>query len=101
MASTTLKTILITGCSGGGIGWAIAKELASHGHHVFATARDIRKIPTELASLSNVTVFQLDVTSESYIKLLVECVAAVTEKLGSKGLDVLVNNAGAGKSDYC
>ncbi|CAG8984163.1 hypothetical protein HYALB_00008165 [Hymenoscyphus albidus] len=98
MASTKLKTVLITGCSGGGIGAGIAQELANQGHHVFATARDISKIPTELSSLSNVTILRLDVTSQPSITEAVENVTTVTERIGSAGLDVLVNNAGYGYS---
>ncbi|CAG8959750.1 hypothetical protein HYFRA_00001656 [Hymenoscyphus fraxineus] len=98
MASTKLKTVLITGCSGGGIGAGIAQELANQGHHVFATARDISKIPTELSSLSNVTTLRLDVTSQSSITEAAKIVTTVTERMGSAGLDVLVNNAGYGYS---
>ncbi|PYH98136.1 NAD(P)-binding protein [Aspergillus ellipticus CBS 707.79] len=71
-----LQTILITGCSANGIGSALAQTLADQGHHVFATARSSSKIPSSLAALSNVTVLPLD--------------------LHGAGLDVLVNNAGAG-----
>ena len=98
MVAEKLKTILITGCSAGGIGLAIAQVLAQRGHHVFATARDTSKIPTELSSLSNVTVLRVDVVSESSITESVQAVAAATEELGSKGVDVLVNNAGIGYS---
>ena len=63
MASTP-KTILITGCSAGGLGAAITLALAKQTHHVFATARDVNKIPEELRALSNVTAFPLDVTTE-------------------------------------
>ncbi|KAH8589193.1 hypothetical protein B0O99DRAFT_664717 [Bisporella sp. PMI_857] len=98
MAAKGLKTVLITGCSGGGIGSAIAQALAQRGHHIFATARDTSKIPTELSSLSNVTVLRVDVVSQSSISASVNEVAAATEELGSKGLNVLVNNAGIGYS---
>ncbi|KAI1330304.1 NAD(P)-binding protein [Xylariaceae sp. FL0255] len=86
-----LKTVLITGCSAGGIGAAIAATLAKHGHHVFASARDISKIPEELSNLSNVNVIQLDVSSTDSV-----AAAAAVVKDGGRGLDVLVNNAGAG-----
>ncbi|EED12541.1 oxidoreductase, short-chain dehydrogenase/reductase family [Talaromyces stipitatus ATCC 10500] len=86
-----LKSILVTGCSGGGIGSAIALLLARKGHHVFATARNTSKIPEELTSLSNVTVLSLDVTSMPSVK---EAAKAVSES--GHGLDVLVNNAGIG-----
>ncbi|KAI8949841.1 hypothetical protein F4801DRAFT_603029 [Xylaria longipes] len=58
MSST--KSILITGCSAGGIGAAMALVLARHGHHVFVTARNTAKIPEALSSLENVTVLPLD-----------------------------------------
>ncbi|KAK8004818.1 oxidoreductase [Apiospora arundinis] len=88
------KTILVTGCSAGGIGAAIAAALASppHDHHVFATARDPSKIPASLSSLPNVTVLPLDVCSPASIS---DAVKLVTES-DHPTLDVLVNNAGAG-----
>ncbi|KAI1657539.1 oxidoreductase [Daldinia decipiens] len=49
------KSILVTGCSAGGIGAVIALNLAKSSHSVFATARNTSKIPEELSSLSNVT----------------------------------------------
>lgn len=83
------KTVLVTGCSAGGIGAAIATALATHGHYVFATARDISKIPETLSGLSNVATVELDVCSPSSIDEAVKFVS-------DRGLDVLVNNAGAG-----
>ena len=61
------KRILITGCSANGIGAALALALARKGHHIFATARNLSKIPVSLVSLSNVTPVQLDVTSPESI----------------------------------
>ncbi|KAI1151616.1 oxidoreductase [Nemania diffusa] len=87
------KTVLITGCSSGGLGAAIAFALAKQAHYVFATARNVAKIPEELASLSNVAVLPLDVSSP---ESLAEAVRAVTAS--GKQLDVLFNNAGAGYS---
>ncbi|KAL2021076.1 hypothetical protein VTK56DRAFT_7495 [Thermocarpiscus australiensis] len=90
--STANKTILVTGCSAGGIGAAIAHALAKRGHAVYATARDMSKIPAELAEHPNVTTLALDVTSAASVADAARAVA------GGKGgrLDVLVNNAGAG-----
>lgn len=85
------KTVLVTGCSAGGIGAAIAGALAKQAHHVFATVRDTGKIPPSLSNLSNVTIIELDVCSPSSVA---EAVKLVTES--GRGLDVLVNNAGAG-----
>ncbi|KAJ5557155.1 NAD(P)-binding protein, partial [Penicillium frequentans] len=85
------KRILITGCSVNGIGAALALALARKGHHVFATARTLSKIPESLVSLSNVTSVQLDVTSSESV---IEAVRVVEDH--GVGLDVLINNAGIG-----
>lgn len=86
---TPQKSILVTGCSANGIGAAIALELARHGHHVFATARNTAKIPEALSSLGNVTVLSLDVADTASV-----AAAAHTVADAGRGLDVLVNNAG-------
>jgi NAD(P)-dependent dehydrogenase (short-subunit alcohol dehydrogenase family) len=93
--SARKQTILVTGCSAGGIGAAVARELAQRGHHVYATARTASKIPTELSELPNVTVLQLDVTSDESVKAAAKAVADNVASTGT-GLDVLVNNAGYG-----
>jgi NAD(P)-dependent dehydrogenase (short-subunit alcohol dehydrogenase family) len=85
------KCILLTGCSANGIGAALALALAWKGHHIFATARKLSKIPESLVSLSNVTPVQLDVTSPESIT---EAVRVVEDH--GVGLDVLINNAGIG-----
>ncbi|KAK3327467.1 putative short-chain dehydrogenase/reductase [Cercophora scortea] len=85
------KTVLITGCSEGGIGWAIAKAYQARGYHVFATLRYPAKAGSVLAGLSDVDILPLEVTSDESIR---QCAAEVeTRTAGS--LDVLVNNAGA------
>jgi len=81
-------TVLITGCSPGGIGHALAKEYHSKGAHVFATARRIEVID-DLKNLGMSTL-ALDVTKPESIRAVREAVAAET---GGR-LDVLVNNAG-------
>ncbi|KAJ6437643.1 oxidoreductase, short-chain dehydrogenase/reductase family [Purpureocillium lavendulum] len=85
------KTILITGCSMGGIGDALAQSLAGQGHHVFVTARDTSRISPELRSLFNVSILTLDVSSAVSIADAAEAVRQT-----GRGLDVLVNNAGVG-----
>ena len=90
------KTVLITGCSAGGIGSALALSLAQRGHHIFVTLRNTAKVDPTLSALSNVTVLQLDVTSSGSISVAAEAVSKETQKQGHKGLDVLINNAGAG-----
>ncbi|KAI0390514.1 hypothetical protein F5Y17DRAFT_461688 [Xylariaceae sp. FL0594] len=99
------KTVLITGCSEGGIGAALAVEFHSRGHRVFATARDTSKM-VSLAALG-IETLPLDVTAEASIS---DAAAAVREKLLSSSsrnfgsgnadaappprLDILINNAG-------
>lgn len=85
-----MKFALITGCSQGGIGYALALELQRHHDiHVFATARSVSKM-CQLAHHPNVTLLALDVTSPASIDA---AVAAVTRQTGGR-LDYLVNNAG-------
>lgn len=83
-----MKTILVTGCSAGGIGAAVALELAKLNHHVYATARNTSKISAKLSSLSNVTVLQLDVTSDDSVRHAAEAVAG--NAASGRRLDVLV-----------
>lgn len=86
------KTVLITGTSAGGIGSALASAFSKRNHTVFATARDVTKA-SHLASLPGVVIIALDVTIPDSIVAAVEAVKA---KTGGKGLDILINNAGAG-----
>ncbi|KAI1144054.1 NAD(P)-binding protein [Hypoxylon sp. FL0543] len=77
------RSVLISGCSDGGMGAALATAFHKAGFHVYATARNPAKM-VQLASLG-IETLQLDIQDESSI-------AAVVSKLPS--LDVLVNNAG-------
>jgi NADP-dependent 3-hydroxy acid dehydrogenase YdfG len=92
---------LITGCSRGGIGDALAQEFYHKGVRVFASARDLSKIQ-HLKAMGLDTV-QLDVTSEESIQ---NAVRYIEKESGGK-LDYLVNNAGMGRfqrsqcSKYC
>lgn len=90
MAASNPKIILITGCSDGGIGAALALELHRRGHRVIATARDVGK----MAKLreAKITTLTLDVTSSSSIDACVAEVSALTDDR----LDMLINNAGGG-----
>ena len=83
------KTILITGCSAGGIGYALAAECQRRGLTVFATARTTSKM-SALEKLPNMTLLPLDVTSPSSIA---EAVQQVKSRTGGK-LDYLLNNSG-------
>lgn len=85
----TKQSVLITGCSKGGIGSALVTEFQSRGLHVFATARDLAKM-NHISTLKNVTLIRLDVTDEASIEAAVARVRAVTGRL-----DYLVNNSGA------
>jgi NAD(P)-dependent dehydrogenase (short-subunit alcohol dehydrogenase family) len=87
------KSILITGCSAGGIGSALALVLAKRfpENHIFATARNMSKISEQLSSFPSITVLPLDVLSAESVAGVVR---AVTDT--KLGLDVLINNAGAG-----
>jgi NAD(P)-dependent dehydrogenase (short-subunit alcohol dehydrogenase family) len=102
--SNSSKTVLITGATAG-IGRMTALHLAKLGHHVIATGRK----PAELAKLraeataelaangrtssGKLDTLLLDVTSLASISAAVH---EVEQLLGSRGLDVLVNNAGFG-----
>jgi 1-acylglycerone phosphate reductase len=88
-----LDSVFITGCSAGGIGSAIAIEFQKQGLHVFATARDVKKLG-HLKELANVTLLQMDVTMKQSVDAAVDAVRK-SEKGGGK-LKYLVNNAGLG-----
>ena len=85
-------TTLITGCSQGGIGDALAREFANRGHHVFAAVRNLSKA-AHLSELKDIEVVTLDVTSSESVDGLV---ADLKRRLLEGKLDILVNNAGLG-----
>jgi 1-acylglycerone phosphate reductase len=87
------RTVLITGCSDGGLGCALAIEFHKDTSiRVFATARNLTKV-SRLASLG-IETLALDVLDPASINA---CVAEVS-KLTNGSLDILLNNAGAGYS---
>lgn len=89
------KSVLITGCSAGGLGAALALAFQKHGYYVFATARSPAKIPVTLTNLPNVHALSLDVTSHESVYAAAK---SVRTTLKEKGLDVLFNNSGIGYS---
>lgn len=86
------RSILITGCSDGGLGAALALAFHKNGDRVLATARN----PSKMAHLKSfgIETLALDVLSEESLQASVKEVSALTN--GS--LDMLINNAGAGYS---
>ncbi|MGY6163929.1 SDR family oxidoreductase [Paraburkholderia strydomiana] len=86
------KTILITGTSNG-FGHDIAQTLASAGHRVFATMRDISGRHREAANVlssQGIEILELDVTDNASVDA---AFASLFWKTDGK-LDVLINNAG-------
>jgi len=90
LATTAKKTLLITGCSLGGIGDALAQAFHRKGFQVFATARDLSKV--QHLKEMGLTVLPLDVVDLLSIKSALESIKKAT----SGTLDILVNNAGIG-----
>ncbi|KAJ5824295.1 Glucose/ribitol dehydrogenase [Penicillium robsamsonii] len=88
-AIDTRRSVLITGCSPGGIGNSLAREFNRSGLRVLATARDAATI-SDLADLG-IETLSLTVDDLDNVKA---CFADVEKRLGDKGLDYLINNAG-------
>jgi 1-acylglycerone phosphate reductase len=84
---TSPKSVLVTGCSDGGIGSAIALTFAQRGLLV-AGARNPSKM-SKLANLPNVRLLTLDITKPEDVR---SAVATVKKETGGT-LDFLVNNA--------
>ena len=85
-------TALITGCSQGGIGDALARQFSNRGYHVFAAVRDLAKA-AHLSDAQDIDVVTLDVTLSESINGLV---ADLNGHLPEGKLDILVNCAGFG-----
>ncbi|CAI5492262.1 unnamed protein product [Closterium sp. Naga37s-1] len=81
------KVVAITGCSKGGIGYALAEEYARRGAKVFATARSVEAM--DGLQEQGVSTVKLDVTKEDDIKSAVD---VIVKSAGQ--IDILVNNAG-------
>lgn len=82
-----METVFITGASRG-IGLELARQFLALGYQVIATYRNQ---PTQelknLLTNQNLSLFELEVTSESSIQALVD-------SLNGRSIDILVNNAG-------
>ncbi|CAD0049929.1 unnamed protein product [Aureobasidium pullulans] len=85
------RTVLITGCSEGGMGAALAVAFHKAGIRVYATARGLFKM-TGLSALG-IETLSLDIESPASI-------AACIDQLSARKVtvDILVNNAGASAS---
>lgn len=81
-----MSIAVVTGASSG-IGAATAKLLAADGFEVIAAARRIDRLNDLEKNHPNIKAEQLDVTDQKSVDDFVE-------KLGGKGIAVLVNNAG-------
>ncbi|KAL5342043.1 hypothetical protein BJX70DRAFT_386456 [Aspergillus crustosus] len=84
-------TVLITGCSEGGIGSTLAQAFHDRGFHVFATARSLSKM-AHLKQLQHITLLEFDVESQASIDSALKAVIAHTGGTGK--LDYVVNNGG-------
>jgi len=84
------QVVLITGCSDGGLGSALALAFHKAGYRVIATARNLSKL-TATRQLG-IEEIELDVLSDSSLSEAVQKLQALT---GNR-LDILVNNAGEG-----
>jgi 1-acylglycerone phosphate reductase len=86
------KTVLITGCSEGGIGHSLALEWQSKGYRVFATARRLEAM-TALTN-AGIECLAMDVTDRTSLETVKD---QIQQKTGGT-LNILVNNAGQGTS---
>ncbi|KZP11235.1 NAD-P-binding protein [Athelia psychrophila] len=85
---STQKTVLITGCSAGGIGNELALEFHARGLRVIATARRVQAM--ENLANAGITTLILDVADPESVARAKDDVT----KLTGGTLDILVNNAG-------
>lgn len=86
------RIVLVTGCTDGSAGSALARQFQRRGCRVFAAARSLDKMQS-LADLDGVDRLVMDVTSPAQIAAALDAVRTATG--GGGRLDVLVNNAAA------
>lgn len=85
---TSQQFVLITGCSDGGLGAALATAFHERGYRVFATSRNLRTMP-QVSNLSGARVLQLDITGAADLQA---AKTAVSEESGGS-LSYLINCA--------
>lgn len=82
------EVVLITGCSDGGIGSALATEFCSNGFTVVATSRSVSTMK-QFEGHDSIELLPLDLLSEESVKQAVDSVMSMYGRI-----DILVNNAG-------
>jgi len=86
------KVVLITGTNSG-FGWLTAKSIATLGHKVYATMRDINgknaAQAKALSAIENITVLDVSLTDEASVQNALDTIIAAEGRI-----DILVNNAG-------
>lgn len=85
---TSQQSVLITGCSDGGLGAALATTFHERGYRVFATSRSLKTM-SKVSSLSGIRILQLDVTSAIDLEAVK---TAISEETGGS-LSYLINCA--------
>ena len=86
------QTILITGCSHYGIGYATAKHLKELGHRVFASARQQKDVDALIAE--GFETYLIDVNNYEQVDIAFQDI--LTKTNGT--LDAIFNNAGYGQA---
>ncbi|EKM54429.1 uncharacterized protein PHACADRAFT_97197 [Phanerochaete carnosa HHB-10118-sp] len=87
MSNNQRQVVIVTGCSKGGIGFALCEEYARRDCKVYATARRLEAI--EGFSEPGIEKLALDVTSDENVQSVVK---TIIDKEGR--IDMVVNNAG-------